>query len=249
MARPEDIDTDITLELEGSEITPDKFKRSVNAFVGLLEAITKSVCRDKPPVGWRMKVKAGSNLVGATHAEGANASHVRKILDLTAKGLAQMDLEGEVPPIYPDQALKKLRDLSGLSGRKPNDDTRVSVWVKQRRNEITPKIYTATGTALKPGFSEYGTVEGKLEVLSARGGVHFIIYERIWDKAVNCTVPDKLLKKMMESWQKKIAAHGMIQYHPDGKPKNIEADDIEIIPEDRNLPSYKDVRGILKGRL
>ena len=60
MASPENIDTDLTLELDGSEITPEKFRKGVNAFIGLLKAITKSVCRDVPPVEWRMQVKAGS---------------------------------------------------------------------------------------------------------------------------------------------------------------------------------------------
>ena len=105
MARPEDIDTDLTLELDGSEITPDKFRRAVNAFVGLLEAITKSVCREAPLVEWRMRVKAGSNLVGADAAEGANPNHVRRILALTRQGLEQFEIEGEVPPVYPDDAI------------------------------------------------------------------------------------------------------------------------------------------------
>ena len=95
MARPEDIDTDITLELDGSEITPDKFRKSVDAFVGLLEAITKSVCRDAPLVEWRMQVKAGSNLVGACAAEGADPTLVRQILALTAQGLEQFEMKGQ----------------------------------------------------------------------------------------------------------------------------------------------------------
>ena len=143
MARPEDIDTDITLELDGSEITPGKFRKSVNAFVGLLEAITKSICRDAPLVEWRMRVKAGSNLVGADAAEGANPNHVRRILALTGEGLEQFEIEGEVPPVYPDEAIKHIHELSTLTAKSADDDTRVGVWVKRRRREITPAIRPA----------------------------------------------------------------------------------------------------------
>ena len=246
MARPEDVDTDITLELDGSEITPDKFRKSVNAFVGLLEAITKSVCREAPLVEWRMRVKAGSNLVGADAAEGANPNHVRRILALTRQGLEQFEIEGEVPPVYPDEAIKRIRELSNLTAKSAEDDTRIGVWVKRQRREITPAIRTAARAALRPGFTEYGTVEGQLSVLSDRKGVHFVIYERVWDRPVRCTVPDDLLERMMGFWRKRVAAHGMVHYRPDGLPASIEADDVEAFPDDTELPSHEDVLGALR---
>lgn len=247
MAKPKDIDTDITLELDGSQITPDKFRKSINAFVGLLEVITKSVCRDEPIVEWRMQVKAGSNLVGADATEGANPNHVRRILALMAQGLEQFELEGEMPPVYPDEAIKRIRELSNLAAKKVEDDTRIGLWVKKRRQEITPAIYAAARAALRPGFSEYGTVEGQFSVLSDRKGVHFVIYERVWDKPVVCTVPEDLLETTMHLWRKRIAAHGMVHYRPDGLPTRIDAQEIEPFPEDNELPSHEDVLGVLRG--
>ncbi len=246
MARPEDVDTDITLELDGSEITPDKFRKSVNAFVGLLEAITKSVCREAPLVEWRMRVKAGSNLVGADAAEGANPNHVRRILALTRQGLEQLEIEGEVPPVYPDEAIKRIRELSNLAAKSAEDDTRVGIWVKRQRREITPAIRTAARAALRPGFTEYGTVEGQLSVLSDRKGVHFVIYERVWDRPVRCTVPDDFLERMMGFWRKRVAAHGMVHYRPDGLPVSIEAADVEAFPDDTELPSHEEALGALR---
>lgn len=246
MARPEDIDSDITLELDGSQITPDKFRKSVNAFVGFLEVITKSVCRDAPVVEWRIRVKAASNLVGVNPAEGANPNHVRRILALVERGLEQFELEGEVPPFYPDEAIKRIRELSNLTAKKVEDDTRIGLWVKKQRREITPAIYATARAALRPGFSEYGTVEGQLSVLSERKGVHFVIYERVWDKPVICTVPDDLLETMMQFWRKRVAAHGMVHYRPDGLPTRIETQEIELFPDDSELPSHEDVLGVLR---
>lgn len=248
MARPEDVDTDITLELDGSEITPVKFRKGVNAFVGLLEAITKSVCRDAPLVEWRMRVKAGSNLVGADAVEGANPNHVRRILALTGEGLEQFEIEGEVPPVYPDEAIKRIHELSTLTAKSAEDDTRVGVWVKRRRREITSAIRTATRAAIQAGFSEEGTVEGQLSILSDRKGVHFVIYEPVWDRPVRCTVPDALLETMMSLWRKRIAAHGMVHYRPDGLPARIEAEEIDPFPDDNELPSHDDVLGALRNR-
>ena len=99
---------------------------------------------------------------------------------------------------------------------------------------------------MRPGFSEYGTVEGNLSVLTERGGVHFVIYERVWDHGVKCTVPENLVESMMEMWRKRVAAHGMVHYRPDGLPTRIEADEIEAFPDDSELPSHESVLGILQ---
>lgn len=246
MAKAEDIDADLTLELDGSEITPAKFRKGVNAFVGLLESITQAVCKDGPVVEWRMKVKAASNLVGAQAADGANPIHVQKIQSLFATGLAQFEETGEVPPAFSDTAVRHVRDLSAISASRADDDTRVGIWVRQQRREITPRINATAKASLQTGFDEFGTVEGQLSVVSERGAPHFVIYEPIWDKPVKCLVPDALIAKAMDLWRRRVAAHGLVYYRPDGIPTRIEADEIEVFPSDDDLPSLDDVEGILR---
>lgn len=246
MAQPEDIETDLTLELDGSEITPAKFRQAVTAFVGLLEAITQAVCRDEPLVEWRMTVKRGSALVGAFAVEGANPAHLRKIQTLVSKGLAQFDESGDVPPIFSDTAIRHVRNLSAVAAARPDDDTRVGIWVRRQRRELTPKINATAKATLQTGFDEIGTVEGQLSVLSERGEPHFVIYEPIWDKPVKCIVPERLIGRAMDLWRKRVAAHGLVHYRPDGVPTRIEAHEIDVFPEDRKLPSLDEVEGILR---
>lgn len=246
MTKPEEIDADLTLELDGSKITPAKFRQGVNAFVGLLESITQAVCREGPTVEWRMKVKAGSNLVGAQAAEGANPIHVERIQKLFADGFTQFEETGEVPPIYSDTAVRHVRNLAAISPSRPDDDTRIGVWVRRQRREITPRMNVAAKAALETGFDELGTIEGQLSVLSERGGPHFVIYEPLWDKPVQCVVPDELIESAKQYWRKRVAAHGTVHYRPDGVPTKIEADEIEVFPDDSDLPGLDEVEGILR---
>lgn len=246
MVKPEEIDTDLTFEIDGSEITPAKFRRGVNAFVGLLEALTHAVCKDDPQVEWRMKVKAGSNLVGAVAAAGANQLHVEKIQALFAKGLETFETRGQVPPIFTDTAVRHVRDLAALPATRPDDDTRVGLWVQRRRQEITPQIRETAKTSLDAGFDEVGTIEGRLSVVSERSEPHFVIYEPVWDKPVKCTVPESLLDQALELWRHRVAAHGLVHFRPDGVPTRIVADEIEVFPGDDDLPSLDQVEGILR---
>lgn len=246
MAKPEDIEADLTFEIDGSEVTPAKFRRGVNAFVGLLETLTHAVCKDDPQVEWRMKVKAGSNLIGAIAADGANLAHVEKIQTLFDRGLEMFEVRGQVPPVFTEAAVRHVRDLAALPATKPDDDTRVGLWVRQRRREITPQIWETAKASLQAGFDEVGTIEGRLSVVSERGEPHFVIYEPVWDKPVKCTVPEELLDRALELWRHRVAAHGLVHYRPDGIPTRIDAEEIEIFASDEHLPSLDDVQGILR---
>ena len=65
-----DTDTDLTLEIRGKRVTPEKFLRGVRAFFGVVRGVTNEVCADRPKVEWLVQVKAGSNLVGVRAAPG-----------------------------------------------------------------------------------------------------------------------------------------------------------------------------------
>jgi hypothetical protein len=64
MATPDDIDTDLTLEIDGRNVPPGKFLRGVRAFFGVLDEVTNAVCGDSALPEWAVQVKSGSNLVG-----------------------------------------------------------------------------------------------------------------------------------------------------------------------------------------
>ena len=64
MATRDDIDTDLTLELDGKNVTPEKFMKAVRAFFGLVNEITRELAGPKEFIHWKVQVKDGSNLVG-----------------------------------------------------------------------------------------------------------------------------------------------------------------------------------------
>ncbi len=92
-------------------------------------------------------------------------------------------------------------------------------------------------------MAEYGTVEGTLDTLSARGRLHFTISEPIWNMAVQCTVPDDLVESMRGMWRQRVAAHGLVHYDREGLPTSIRAEEVELFPYDET--PIGDYRGLL----
>src|SRR3954452_4567043 len=64
MATKDDIDADLTLEINGRNVTPEKFMKAVRAFFGLVNEVTRELAGPKEFIHWTVQVKHGSNLVG-----------------------------------------------------------------------------------------------------------------------------------------------------------------------------------------
>ena len=115
MATVEDIDTDVTLELDGSGVSPERFQKAVRAFFGVLGEVTKAVCEGRPAVKWRVQVKSGSNLVGVVPVAGFRPELVGVIVGAVHDGIVALEADEvrpDLPQYFGDLAMRHARELS-----------------------------------------------------------------------------------------------------------------------------------------
>ena len=180
-------------------------------------------------------IKDGSVLIGMKAADGANPETVKHIVAWADRGWG-----GKEPVDYPDTVIRHIRELYKLQREV------AGIWIGKNKRVITESSCVAMKETVRSAFNEHGTIEGQLSTLSERGNIHVIVYEPVWDKAVRCAVPHELRDKIKEFWGKRVAVHGMVHYRADGFPTSVDADSIEAFPDDKDLPSYMDVLGILR---
>lgn len=243
MARQIDIEADLTLELNGSGITPSVFRRGVNAFVGLLEVLTGSVCAPSPPVEWQMQVKAGSNLIGALAVQDSDQSKVRGVRELAERCLRTSSMGSADVMAYPEKARKYVRELAKLS---IPASTEIGLWVGKERHNVEPRLARSMQSAPARGIVLPGTVEGHLLALHDRGTIYFELREYVREDSIKCVVQGDLVEKSKGLWRKRVTVHGIIHYDRDGLALRVDVQDIVPLPPDDELPSYRDVRGILR---
>jgi len=70
-------DNSVTLDFDGHLVTPETFRKAVNAFVDLIREVSKELSGSGPKLQWNISVASGSRLVIAKPV--ADAATRRKV--------------------------------------------------------------------------------------------------------------------------------------------------------------------------
>lgn len=244
MATADQIPTDLTVDL-GDALSPEEFMSAVRHFLGYVAEITDAQSGDGSEVAWTVRVQEGSVLIGVEPNQNAPSSRLSMIYqkaEFAALALAAGDAKGAE---LSEKGVGHLKALSELSSKRPNGKG-IRLWVQRRPISIGPSIARFVRDDWESGYRDHGTLEGRLERISdASGSVKIAIKDFLFAKSIVCSVPEALLEKALSSFRKRVEVEGIISFRRDGSPVSIEAQAIEILPEDDELPSASDVSGIM----
>ena len=243
MATRGDIPTDLTLEIDGPNVTPERFLKGVRSFFAVVSEVATSVCGKKTGVRWTVFVKEGSNLICLAPVPGASHAAISRIALSLEQGFGQLEEASMRPANFSDRAIRSARDLAEVVG---DDGTTVRLWIKKTPRNITKSIEANVAKLLTSEHADYGSIEGKLQTVTERGGFHFVVYQKLWDEPIRCNVPDRLTELALKSFGQRVEVYGVIKYRKDGQPQSIEADDIVQFPSAEKIPNFRDVHGILR---
>jgi len=246
LAVKSEISADLTLEIDGSAVSPDKFLRSVRAFFAIVTEVSSKVAGKKSAVGWRVQVKEGSNLIGVNHEPGFPPQVVNQIVSAVSQGLVQLEDRAAQPKYFSDRAVKSLRELAEIAGTSDTDNTYIRVWAKREPIRITHKSVANIADLIAGEHEDYGSIEGKLRAVTDKGGLHFVVHEPLRENAVRCYIPEHLLDVAMSNFRSRVEVYGRIKYRKDGRAISISVDDLTAFPSAEKIPSFRDVHGLLR---
>lgn len=243
MAKATDIPTDLTLDI-GGEISPDDFVAAVRNFFGYVKEIAHGQEGDGAKIEWSVVVKEGSNLIGLQPSDAAPPSRLAMIYNKAGHGieaLASGDVSGAG---LSERAVNHLNSISEIAAR-ATSKSNYRVWVKRQPRAVGGSISKAIKQSWETDYYDVGTIEGRLEAIQdASGALKIRVQDYLFAKPINCFVPEKMIELVFASFRKRVEITGKIHYRRGGAPISIEAFDIDILPEDDELPSASDVRGI-----
>ena len=245
MATPDQIPTDLTLDI-GDDLAPEEFVVAVRNFFGYINDITESQRGDGSEITWTVRVKEGSTLIGVKPNATAPASRLTMIYNQATFGqsaLAKGDIKGSG---LSEKAVGYLKSLSDFAANRGNGGN-VSIWVKREAFSIGGNISKNIKEDWESDYYyDYGTLEGRLEaILDASGALKIRIKDFLHPRAISCSVPEEMIDKVFNSFRRRVEIEGRIHYRKNGTPISITAEVIDVMPEDDDLPTAADVRGIM----
>ncbi|PLX43346.1 MAG: hypothetical protein C0605_04215 [Hyphomicrobiales bacterium] len=143
-----------------------------------------------------------------------------------------------------DKAVSHLKRLSELAEKQKNAP--INMWIKRESMQIGGNIYKRIKEELESDYYDNGCLEGRLEAIQdVSGALRIRVKDFLYPRAINCIVPERMIDTVLHSFRKRVEIEGIIHYRSNGTPISIEANSIDVLPEDNELPTAADVRGIL----
>jgi len=245
MATPDQIPSDLTLEL-GDDLSPDRFMSAVRAFFGYVEEVGRMLTPQGDEPKWIVRVKEGSSLIGVDPAPMAAIEVVRSVYAKSASGIRAL-AEGNIEEAaLSEGAMKHLRVLSDLSAGSKSAPVPIRLWVEKKPVALSAEIGETIREDFRVDYKDYGTVEGRLEAIQDQGGLELRVRDAALRITVKCYVPEDMLAEAFGNFRKRVEVAGLVHYRRNGTPVSIEASAIEALPDDKDLPTIQDIRGLLR---
>ncbi len=228
----------ITLKLQG-KVPLAEFAKAMEHFSALVNELSDDVA-GTPDIEWEItKLEAGSAtavIIGKSPLETAVEKVVR------AYEIIGSAIKNNKPIPYSENIAKEARSITGLLNGK----------IKSVEF-ITDELSTAID---KPFIFEehpqreysFGVVSGTVETLSKRGKMRFILYDSLFDRAVNCYLGKGQEQLMLNAWDKRVFVAGQVYRDPTtGRPTDVkEINYVQIVRE--NQASFMNLAGIIPWR-
>ena len=224
-------------------IHPDAESTSVGLFIKALENIHRllrdvdyAVTHERTRRGWVISELSSSvpavtvrPLLGRTETVDAIANGLRMVTNGAT----------EPPEHFTEDALDDLRLMRRLfRGRDRARSIEVSI-DNERAATIREDIFQKVGTILASGYSNLGSLEGRLEAINLHGPPTFTVWDRVSRAPVRCSFPNEPTwkQRVKDLLERRVFVKGQIRYFVNGVPRSVAA--IEAIQDatpDPNLP-------------
>ncbi len=240
------MDKVLTLELKGDRVTTDNVRGGVVAFFSLLDEVVKEITGNKRSINWVVNVK-GASVGFACSPEPTKRIKPEIINDIiysVENGIDALEKAPDRPPYFNDKALEFAQDLANLPSRKGNGLVSVDIRIGKNIHSITRHSAANVDFILGYAGQAIGSVEGRLETITERGGFSITVFDALTDRAVKCSMEEEKIADALHYFGKRVSAWGLIRYGRDGHPKSIRVEERNVFKEE-GFPTAKDVLGII----
>ncbi len=218
-------------------------------FLGVVVEVGREVTETGgDPVRWLL-AHARTNGVIQLRLRGVPATDrvpevvVPQIAHAVSSGLATVEASAERPEHFTDRALELSQDIAERSA----EIGPVRVTDGDVSTPITPTgVGQHVSQLLGSRYTDYGSVEGRLEGVIVHGERYFNVYDELSGRRIRCYFATRIpVRKVADALEHRVAVYGQINYRASGDVATMLAEELIVFPSRDLLPTPDDVRGIL----
>lgn len=236
----------VGIEISGPKLKADKFIRAVRDFLDIIEDVATQVSKNRNAVSWLISVESGSARILARPevAEDKYKPLVPNIFEAIKNGAVALESHAEIPEFFSETSLEKMRDLASIVDGKRHEIDTVKIIVDDSATSVSHHTFANVEDILGPKSTALGSVEGRLEMITLRGG-YMGVYDDLTDRRIRCDFPSEILELIKPALGKRVSVFGVVSYRRDGEPITIRVQEFKVLSKE-GLPTFDDVKGILK---
>lgn len=205
-------DKTLTLALEG-EITSTQFAQAMTNLDNLVRAITAEVGANRD-VKWVVDDLQKSSAVATLRAVTDSPEKADQAIQVYEQ--VGQALSDGLPVPFSKKIDDSARALVGILG---GGITSIKLETASLDRLITSAPPARAARAISDA---YGAVEGRIQTLTNRASLRFILYDTLHDKGVSCYLDEGQEERMRGLWGKMAVVEGLVSRSPEsGRPLTI----------------------------
>lgn len=259
---------DLVLEGAPGTISLRSFLRALDDARAVIEGVDVSIThRSDPVVEWYIQDLRTSSLAATLvgkprRGRGAieyTPQRADEIAAMFVRGLRDVELKPVVPPAFSEPSMRRLKQLGNVIGQSDAKGFRATMLSRPRpdlvtANEdlsklpvlearLTKRTAANAKEALHPRYQALGSVMGRLDVINLHRSQQFTIYDEIDRRPVKGSFTTELLRYVKEALGRRVLATGLISRNGTNQMVSLLVDELEILPQENQLPSVADLVG------
>lgn len=229
----------ITLAL-GGEVDLHRFAQAVSNLEVLVQGLSKAEGGEE--IRWVIADLQVSSAMATTRGESGIMEEVERVVN-AYESIGESYQAGRRPVGYPQAVIKAADAIVSVIGDKVSSvrfETPDKEFTVASRQELVASVIVKS----------LGAIEGRIQTLSSRKGLRFVLFDTLNDRAVSCYLSEGEEEEMREMWGKRAIVEGEISREKEsGRAVAIRhITDIKVLFESER-GSYLRARGIAPRKL
>lgn len=243
----------IIIQLEGSD--DDRGHLRLNELIKQLELVASALKHTEQTVTGKDEKSVYYRVIDLSHnspvtcvleavpvKKEANSELAIRTISNFLRNLRQINTKGRVPKRVNTSALESYKELGSLLDK---NISKVKISNSNFSIDIDKTFNFKVEEIIGPDEISKGSLTGNLEWINLHNASTFNIYPIVGAKKVKCHFSRELKEIVISAIDKYVRVYGDLRYKSrDNFPYALNVEDMEVIPDEDDLPSLFDLRGI-----